>query len=400
MFRRRRTRKWRKRSYPRRRRYKRYRRWWRRRRSRRVETFVTENVPKRRRNVWVSGWEPLGNVCNQTTAKMEATPYLSIEKAQTGKFVGTWGKHYLTIQNLLTRSFARWNYWSEDWSSFDYVRYLGATIYILPSQDQNWMINFDPYFQYKKSQFGNEKDKEDLWTHPGILLHTPHTHLIMSQNAFKRRGLYKIRLKPPPGWKGFLRFPEAFDYILMNWVWTWWNPYKCFWNPAENHDTCNATPWWANQNWLAKWVDRSKYQDIALNNEKTWGPFLPQEVRNRRYRILCMVHVQNSFLARGDCIWRPMPRNFINDGMVPPPEGPTIQSSSKKHSQKRKRPVSEADIWPGDLDSDGILKDGAYLRITGDHPPHKRRVLSEQDRLKHLARKLRRILAGRRLLKQ
>lgn len=348
---------------------------------------VYENVPTRGTSVWVAGWEPLGNICNTTTAKKEAEPYLQLEQAKTGSFNGSWGKHYFTIANLLKRALARWNYWSHDWSSYDYVRYVGATVKIIPPQDQNWMINLDPYFQFKKGPFGSEKDKEDLWDHPGILLHTPHTHLIFSQNTFRRRTLYKIKCKPPPGWKGYLRFPEAFDYILLNWVWTWWNPFKAFWDPVKDQagSSCEAEPWWSNQQQLAKWVNRTKYDDIGNPNAKDWGPFLPSKLGNQSIPASIWFMYKIHFKLAGDSIWRPLPRNFTNDGMVPAPEGPN--AGTKTHSKKRKRPYDEADILPGDLDSDGILKDRSYKRITADHKRSKQRDLQQVQRTKYLARK-------------
>lgn len=390
-------RKWRRR-YPTRRRYGR-RRGWRRRRWRRghfrrkVRNFVVrEHVPSRRRTVWVSGWEPLGQVCDTTTAIQEATPYNFLEGASGGHFYGSWGKHYFTIGNLLLRALARWNYWSDDWSSFDYVSFKGATIYITPPQDQAWMITFDPYFQYKKSPLGSNKDKEDLWVHPGILLHTPHTHLIFPAGYFKRQKLYKVRVKPPPGWKGFVRFPEAFDYILLNWVWTWWNPFKCFMDAADSTATCVANPWWAKLSKPDEWVNRSKYNTPGSAGNKTWGPFLPSKLGTSGIPFSAWFQYRIKFQLAGDSIWRPLPRNFINDGMVPDPPGPNGAETDEAR-KKRKRPLSEADIWPEDLDSCGILKRRAYKRITGPDKRDLARGIQQQQRAEYISSKLNRIVS-------
>nr|QYD02344.1 ORF1 [Torque teno felis virus] len=386
-FRRRRFRRWPKR-----------RRRWHKRYRRTVRTInVTENIPSRRRNVWVTGWEPLGNICATSSAKQEATPYAQLETGQPGQFQGTWGKHYFTPHNLLLRAQARWNYWSEDWSSYDYVRFVGATVTIIPPQDQSWMINFDPYFQYKKSDLIQDKSKEDLWDHPGILLHTPHTHIIMPTQYTNRNKFYKIRIRPPPGWKGYQRFPEAFTFILFHWLWTWFNPFKCFFDPQKQTSSCEAAPWWVANGQYDKWVDRSKYEAIGQPNAKDWGPFLPSKLGAQGIELSAYFLYKIKFNLAGDCIWRPLPRNFIQDGMVPPPNGPSKSRSAKDSA---KRPRDEADIWPDDLDSDGLLTERAYNRITGHHQRNKRRRLRPQQRLEHLADKLRNILADKRLLSE
>lgn len=366
---------------------------------------VTECVPARHRNIWVTGWEPLGNVCHTTTAKMEATPYLTIEPGGSGgQYNGSWGKHYFTPGNLLVRSMCRWCYWSEDWSSYDYVKYSGATIYILPPRDGNWMINFDPYFQYQKSttETWDQKNKEDLWDHPGILLHTPHTHLIMAASYMPRKKMYKIRLRPPPGWKGYQRFPTAFDYILFHWCWTLWFPFTSFFDPTigQGQGSCEALPWWSNPNQCSKWVNRSNYEQCGDHSAKCWGPFLQSKL-GAQLEFSVWFKYKIKLTVAGDSIWRPLPRNFRNDGMVPAPEGPTgdHHSYTETYPQKRKRPHSTHDIWPDDLDSDGILKDRSYQRITGDNKRNKRRKL-QQRRLRHLASKLRNILDQRGLLKR
>lgn len=327
----------------------------------------------------MTGWEPLGNVCSKTSAKVEATPYKAIEpNPGNGVFLGTWGKHYFTPGNLLRRAQCRWNQWSEDWSSFDYIKFYGATIWIIPNQINPWMITFDPYFQYAKQQLVDEKNKEDLWGHPGVLLHNPHTHMILPSNQFPRKKLYKIKIKPPPGWKGYQRFPDAFSYILFHWLWTTFNPYTSFMDLTQHvQDACTQNPWWAVQNKCAKWVNRSKYKD-PTNSQETWGPFLPTRPEEHSGDFSVWFKYRLYFKLAGDSLWRPLPTNVLTEGMVPEPPGPDQVSSKTRthHSKKRRRrPQHEADIWPGDLDSHGLLTDTAYQRIVDHHPEPKRRKL-------------------------
>ncbi|ABU55881.1 ORF1 [Torque teno felis virus 2] len=404
MFRRRRYRRWRR--WPRRRRrFKRH--GWRRRHFRRravSRQTVHEWIPGRHRVVTVRGWEPLGNLCSTDTPKQEASPYHSVEpQTATGQWHGTWGKHYFTVQNLLLRAQARWNQWSDDWTTYDYIKFTGGAILIPPPSSTQFMINFDPYLQTTVLLY-QEKNAEDKYIHPGILMHDPKTHIIFAANYMPRKRMYKIRIKPPPGWKGYQRFPDAMGYILTHWAWTWFSMNQAFFTTTGQGSVCAAEPWWSGNNYLQKWVDRSKYEDISASTGRNWGPFLPAKYGNYPETSLFFKY-KLFFKLVGNAIWRPLPRNYLKDGLVDQPEGPTAggeADSPTAHKKARKRisrPTSEADIRHSDLDSDGILTSPAYRRITYDHSRPKRRKLEDLQRLGSLYDRVQHVLAEFNLLK-
>nr|QYD02176.1 ORF1 [Torque teno felis virus] len=407
MYKRRRRRKWR--AGPRRRRYGRYRRHWRRRRYFHGGTAqrrrVVQWVPRRRRYVYVRGWEPLGNLCMTDYASTEAKPYASLEQPGSGQWHGTWGKHYFTPNNLLLRASAYWNQWSDDWAGYDYISIGGGTIYIPKDKQVEWMINFDPYLQ-QLSVLGSKNNNEDRWVHPGVLLNTPGTHLIMPPTMYQRKDFYKIKLRPPPGWVGYQRFPEAMGFILLHWAWSWFNLQHAFFYPnyGVETSTCEQEPWWGGNNQWNKWVDRSSYTTCTTNlPQKTWGPFLPCKFGQNGPETSLMFFYKLKFTFSGNSLWRPLPRNYANDGLVPVPPGPTSDQTNTRSSRKKKRPLHEADIWPEDLDSDGLLTERAYQRITGYNPGAKRCKIRvpeqrEQQRLKHLADRVKRVLRDRHLI--
>lgn len=367
---------------------------------------VGEWVPTRSRYITVRGWEPLGNVCKGESCKTRAMPYANLEGIQNGQsFHGTWGFHYLTLNSLQKRAKAYWNLWSDDWASYDYVKFLGMTVLIPPDQFHSWMIGFDPYFQTKEGlPLIEKKNAEETWMHPGILINNPKTHLILPQNYAHKRRFYKIRVKPPPGWKGYERLPEAMNYILCHWFWSIFSlnqPFidicNCNAKPPRT-DVCSAEPWWnANGNY-DKWVNREKYQVCSstdFTKNQTWGPFL-QSTNCSEFVFSAYFLYKMHFKFAGNSIWNPLPHIFANEGLVP--QAPGRQDQTKTRKYNKKRPLTTSDILPGDVDSDGILTSPAIERITGIDHNAKRRRLEDQRRIKYLSGKLYNILTKHDLL--
>lgn len=269
------------------------------------------------------------------------------------------------------------------------------TVYIFPSRDQSWMINFDNYLQTKNVLVG-DKNNEDEWIHPGILLNTPKTHIIMGTNVMPRKRCYKIKLKAPPGWKGYERLPGAMDYIMTHWAWTWCDLEKCFFDACvcsapQDRTQCVANPWWGTLAQAKYWVNRGKYEPCLSGNtkNKTWGPFLPGfNCYRPEFSAFFLYRIHLKFA--GDSIWRTLPTSFNRQGMVPEAPGPAQAfTQTKKDHKKKKRPIDVFDILPGDLDSEGILKDHALARITGDSQQPKRPRLENKSR--HILHRLREI---------
>lgn len=393
------------------RRFRRRRYGWRPRQRVRYHK-VLQHIPKRHTRLFVRGWEPLGTVCKSDGPKSEATPYFSVEpqaNTSTAVWHGTWGKHYFTFNNLLQRAKARWCLFSRDWESYDYMLFLGGTILIPQTSHVDWIINFDEYLQTHLIRY-NEQSKEDHWDHPGILLNTPRSHIIFSPWKYRHQKMYKIKIKPPPGWTGMQRFPEAMGYVCMHWAWTACNFENAFYDVRcedSTRDSCQAAPWWDNNKYVAgKWVDRTLYKDnTSCTNEEAWGPFLPRSFTQAEQSSLFFLY-RLKFKLAGNAIWRPLPRQFQSEGMVPDPEGPLTPSkashkpeASQPANKRRKRPLHEADIWPGDLDSDGFIKKRAYRRITSNHTRDERHTL-ENARFCELQQRLRNILGEHDLLRK
>nr|QYD02137.1 ORF1 [Torque teno felis virus] len=408
MYRRRRkfVRRWRRGSYhPKRRLWRRYfRRGHHGRRRRTVRRrVVSEWVPGRHKTIWVTGWEPLGNICQGEMATTEAQPYKSLEPQDaSGQWHGTWGRHYFTPQNLMLRARAYWNQWSSDWSSYDYIQFLGGYFKIPTTATCPWMINTDEYLQVKLKNY-NPNVTEDRWDHPGILINNPKTHMIFPQTIFPRKRMYKIPIRPPPGWKGLERLPDANSFVCVHWMWTYFDPVRAFWDPSwngTNVHTCQQEPWWGTGK-VDAWVDRKSYQSCSsAAQQKSWGPFLPcRYVLWPECSIFFLYKLK--FRVVGTSIWRPLPRNTASDGLIPAPPGTGgHHSETEANSKKRTRPQSVYDIWPGDLDAQGILKEEALQRITGDYSRPKRPKLGDTRRLKYLATKLRDVLRQRGLLSE
>nr|QYD02005.1 ORF1 [Torque teno felis virus] len=407
MFRRRRWRRWTKKRWGRRRGYRRWGRWRRHRRGRRLgvyKRFVTQNVPGRHRYIWVRGWEPLANICSNDCASTEATPYKSIEPqgGLNGQWHGTWGKHYFTPGNLILRALARWNVWSDDWASYDYIEFYGGTVRIPQTAQCQWMITFDEYLETQANTY-NPKTNEDKWGHPGVLLNMPKTHIIFPYTQIPRKRFYKMRVSAPPGWRGAQRFPDAMSYICFHWLWSYCDLIHAFYDVAQNkpgsQDTCPAQPWWVSNGKQGNWVDRSKYPTCTNNQQQNnWGPFLPGTYTNYECSLFFLYKLK--FKVVGNAIWRPLPRNFAKEGMVPDPPSSTREPGTSKASLKRGRPQSEYDIWPGDLDSQGILTKEAFERITADSGGVKRRKLGRERRLRHLVKVVRGVVERYGLLKR
>lgn len=302
-----------------------------------------------------------------------------LETGKTAVEHGTWGFHYFTLSNLQKRAAGYWNVWSDDWSSYDYVKFIKMKVIIPQDLLHSWMISFDSYFETKEGYpLAYQKTNEEEWIHPGILINNPKTHLILPQQYMQKKKFYKLTLKPPTGWKGYQRFPEAMNYILCHWCWTVFNLNQPFYDvcgcntvPGAKKDLCKAASWWNSQTYIDKWIDRTKYKPCTGpdGEQRTWGPFLPAlNCSNSSFSAYFLYTFHFKFA--GTSIWRPVPTLFTNSGLVPP--APGIDKPSAKASDK-KRPRDEADIWPGDLDSDGMLKERALERIIGADNRHQKR---------------------------
>nr|WCS65597.1 ORF1 [Torque teno Leptonychotes weddellii virus 1] len=408
---------------------RRRRHFWRRRRHFRHRTAPVRYYPSRRRKrISVRGWEPLGNICFNSCASSEATPYDDLDPIGVnifttedgnlkGKWAGQWGHHFFTLQNLLRRAQYYFNYWSSDWQGFDYVSFRGGYIWLPRMPAISWMFYLDTSPQSNPKEPAPEaKYKfEKSWVHPGILLNRPGAKLLISILQQPYRSLFRrIYVKPPSIWEGNYRLDEALNYLLFHWSWTTVNisapffDYFCSRQGKETQDkqTCIQKPWfmgfkktwdtmtgptsnWAskNQHKLVKeklescggdtraaWVNRKFYvksncgaapaQDVIPSNFWNWGPFLPQNVlTGPAYEASIYFRYKLFFKVSGESLYRKPPSKECDGGLFPPAPGESC-TQVQTHSIHKRRPWSDADILPGDLDEDGILTERAYQRIT------------------------------------
>lgn len=371
---------------------------------------VRQTLPQRRKWIHVRGWEPLGNVCTQTTAKMRASPYCDLERGgdctTQGQWQGTWGYHYHTMQNLLLRAKARWCRFSGDWESHDYMKFCGGWLYIPQNQDLSFIFNVDTYWlathlSKDNPSSGPAKTAEETWVHPGYMLHAPHSHLILSRRLSHHAKFYKIKIKVPASWESYTPIQGSIDWILWFWYWTWWDPERTFFNPCEDEtgSSCNANPWWGKSD---DWVDRSKYNPLCNGGGNCWGPFLPSKQCSGNSSSFWFFY-KLKFKVGGESIWAPVPRIPSEQGYIP--SAPSKGSSGKIQPHpgnigRYPRPWTPADIFPCEISDGFFINDEAMERIIGGdttgEPPIKRRKLERSLRrrrpFKHLPDQLRRLL--------
>nr|WCS66149.1 ORF1 [Torque teno Leptonychotes weddellii virus 3] len=397
--------------------------WYHRRRRghfRHRHAAVTYTPSHRHKTLVVRGWEPLGNVCVDTIAKTEATPYLDLDAPMTinestglksaptnAKWSGSWGHHWFTLRTLLQRSQFYFNTFSSDWQGWDYVAFRGGYIWLPRNTVTSWMFYYDKTIQTNTTEMTNKYKNDKTWFHPAIWLNRPGTVLIPSLHLQRTARLWKrVRIRPPPIWEGQYRMDQALDFILTHWGWTVTDLEHAFYDIwCESIDTlkrttniCNQEPWFippdsgggvkekaAHLNFKKKnptadprsiWVDRSHYlksdcanQGTVQPNNANWGPFLPQGVAFSAGReVSFFFRYKFYFKLSGDSVYRRLPAGPAETTVPPAPLNSEFTGGevpSRSILKKRKKPLSIYDILPGDLDEGGILTDRALARITG-----------------------------------
>nr|WCS66013.1 ORF1 [Torque teno Leptonychotes weddellii virus 2] len=416
-------RRWRKRPrYGRRARYRswrrfhhwghRRRRYWRRWRHFRPRTAAVRYTPAKRHKILVvSGYEPLGNVCSQTRAMDEAKPYLVLDvpdmdekvknTAQSMKrngmnsteWSGTWGHHFFSFRQLVTRAQYYFANFSTDWRTYDYLQFLGGRIWLPRQMFFDWIFYID-YDLQDKTMTPEEMDKyknSKTWFHPGILINRKGAKLVGSPHRFGLKTMFrKVYVRPPASWEGLFNLPSAMDYIFVHWAWTGIDLEQSFMDAwcvknrtsSDNTNPCEEVPWFMGGidsmqpqvkegDRRSDWVDREKYKTTARmctvkeDSYQRWGPFLPWTfgfpyLQSRsiwfKYKFF--------FKLSGDSVYRRPPTESHADLVPRAPEHKTqVLSTQVPPRSILKRPLSTADILPGDLDADGILKDASLERI-------------------------------------
>nr|WCS66085.1 ORF1 [Torque teno Leptonychotes weddellii virus 2] len=449
-------RRWRKRPRIWRRRYRysrpfrrwSHRRWGRRhRRHFRHRYAAVRYCPsKRHKRLIVSGWEPLGNICATTTACSEAKPYKIFECEEkniqttaqqmnrTYEWQGSWGHHYFSFAGLLARSQLFFNVFSTDWRSYDYLQFLGGYVWLPRQMYLDWMFYVDYDLQDKvTSEMMDKYSNAKTWFHPGILMNRKGAVIVGSPHRFGLKTMFrKLRIRPPANWEGLYNLPDALHYIFFHWVWTWVDLEQSFMDSdAVKHDKnltddtkpCEEVPWWlggidSKQPIVPKgfdkrsaWVDREKYccekpRKYTDKNDSyaRWGPFCPYTYGfpYTQSRSLWFKY-KFFFKLSGDSVYRRPPTPSSAE-IIPPAPGQQQACNGVKiptSSILKKRPLTPSDILPGDLDSDGILKESPLRRIISSHrdrqptmlvPKRVRFRIGKRDRQRKINRILRQLL--------
>ncbi|ASA48761.1 ORF1 [Torque teno Leptonychotes weddellii virus-2] len=453
-------RRWRKRPRIWRRRYRSYRpfrrwshrRWGRRhRRHFRHRYAAVRYCPSRRhKKLVVSGWEPLGNVCATTTVCSEAKPYKILECKESeiqqvanqmnkdGEWNGSWGHHWFSFAGLLARSQYFFNTFSTDWRSYDYLQFLGGYVWLPRQMYLDWMFYIDYDLQDKVT--GEKMDmykNSKTWFHPAILLNRRGGIIVGSPHRFGIKTMFRrLKVKPPANWEGLYNLPDALHYIFFHWVWTWIDLEQSFMDSdwvkhirsgdIGSQKPCEDVPWFlggietkqptVQQGFdkRASWVDREKYCckkqrnfSDPMDNYGRWGPFCPY-VYGMPYNQSRSLWFKYKFFFKlsGDSVYRRPPTSEAEELV---PEAPGQQQNGPKQqipsSSILKRPLTPSDILPGDLDSDGCIKESPLRRIISSHrtgqptllvPKRVRFRLGKRDRQRKIHRILRQLMGGRR----
>lgn len=310
------------------------------------------------------------------------------------------------MQTLLQRAEARWCRFSDTWDGYDYMKFLGGTVWIPQYQDLNFMFNTDTY--WLGAQFNptsDNKAKEESWIHPGYMLHAPNTHLILSRRLAHHTRWYKLKIKVPTTWESYAPIKGAMTWVLWFWFWTWWDPERAFFDPCKDQPTgsCEAEPWWGQGNDLQSWVNRAQYQQGSTGNSKNWGPFLPSRQCSGNSTSFWFIY-KLKFKLGGESLWTPVPRDPQIQGYIPTAPGLNGRAQGEIQpytgaTDRVPRPRTPHDIFPFDLEDGFLLSDEALERITGgdpegrDPPPIKRQRLDRRQRPpRHISRRARRII--------
>lgn len=309
--------------------------------------------------------------------------------AKFGDFCGGWGSASFTLASLVQRARAGMARFSEKIEGYPWIKWLGATVYLVPNNEVDYLFSWDSH----RPPTQEEKAKEERWCHPGVLLNLPWTRTVESIRRTKCCKWKRIRIKPPPLFEGWYDKEQFAKYILGSYLWTtidMSNPMGLA--PVANTGkivTEGATGLLFENKWFTEcakngqfatrptWIDRTTYDtqflksetDITewLNwqlkgevpNKPKFGPFCPPVLPTQDPQTLWIKYTFR-FKVGGASFQNFFPNYPISEVEAPP--GPCTGDCT-------------ACIRSEDLDSTGILKDGALRRITKPDHSHKLQYL-------------------------
>lgn len=203
----------------------------------------------------------------------------------------------ITMEGLVDEGRMYRNFWSRPNDGFNYVKYLGGSIILMPLEDMDYIFTYsldkdNPFYRYTK--------------HPALmLLQKPRRIVTSRESSFTRKKLQRIRLGIPEGLKNWVKAEEHKDTPLFLWAasiidlinpvthpthWTgmyktklidtlkaWGKAFSKYFVGYEfkgNEEAWWTTPlpWQISGDWLWSWYNRptGKYTEMYLRNDGQW----------------------------------------------------------------------------------------------------------------------------------
>lgn len=392
---------YRRRYYPRRRRRHFHWRKWRR------TEVLREHRPRKTKWITVTGWEIMGHVGSalswvksgqdyslhvrrniKNTVKVDHLSKMGItndNKAQGASacdfkdFCGGYGEAQFTLAGLVQRSRACMARFSESLGGYDWIKFIGGSVTLPPSHEVNYLFRWDNH------RGGNDKEREieNVWNHPANMLLFPMTVIVESIERTKCCKWRRIKFKPPPAFEGWWDKDVFATFILGGYQWTTIDldnplglaPYT---QNVQTLTTQYKNEWFKKKGPCPEWIDRSKYnKDFNESNtiatswlDWVWGslttdkvpkysPFCPPVYPTQNPQTLWFKY-KFHFKVGGANLENRFEEYPIHEVNQPPQTCPTSCSAC---------------INPEDLDSDGLLTERAYRRIT--EPDNQSRILHQ-----------------------
>lgn len=388
------------------------RRWhWGRRHSRRrwrKTEVVYEHRPRKRKRIVCTGWEILGVVGShliftydkdgnptvtttrntknnkQVTWQKDAGFVTSNNTFTPGRctfasFIGGYGQGTFTLGGLCLRASLGMARFSDSFEGYDWVKYLGGSYQLVPNAEVDWLFRWDNHKNVGYDASGRDESKDEgKWNHPANLLLYPFVSIVESIKRSKCCKWKHRRFRPNPLWEGWWDKDRFATYVLGGYMWTTIDldnpmglaPY------ARDTGTESSAPlrndWWPSnypsqtQGKCPTWINRQEWDKGFLEDNQdnrfrniTWplsgdkrpryGPFCPPVLQTDRPQTLWFRY-KFVFQFGGTNIENYFPRYPVSEVRDPPKTCPSGCQSC---------------IGEGDLNSNGILTDDAYERITG-----------------------------------
>lgn len=379
--------------YPRRHRAVRHRRkrgfpYLRPQKRRRTRTLhVTD--PRYKAYCNITGWVPIA----MTRVPLISMPFSVQTTSPFYVYPGGYGYGVFTLDAMYKEHLVKRNRWSRSNAGFDLGRYIGTTLTLVPHPVFDYIFYYDP-------EYGNTLEFKKL-LHPAIMITHPKSILVLSnKRGGSRRKWPKVWIPRPAiygdGWEfqkdlaqqGLFAFGWSWIDLDRPWMTDIPKPTAAV-DPStyiQSQDQVNQQPqmWWkdANNNWLQNWGTNGTQ---ANNKIAMSGPFVlkTNKVDYVNYELpQIILFYKSKFQWGGEFL---QDKTLANPNTIPPQQqyfgepGTSNILASPDLTQLSSglqdgisglpwaSPPKEPNKYttrPEDYDSDGILTDESFRRIT------------------------------------